>query len=292
MTHAKRRTREVDGLTMSWLEHGEGYPVVLVHGIPTGPNLWRHVLPRVGGARVLAWEMVGYASSISEGQGRDISVDRQAEYLARWLDAVGVEQAVFGGHDLGGGVVQIFAVRHPGRVAGILLTNAIGYDSWPIPSVKVLRALGGIVRRLPVGMVRTGIFGMLMARGHGDAAVTKESLRVHWGPYAERGGGEPLIRQMRALNVNDTLRVAPELPTLRGVPARIVWGAADQFQKLQIGERFARDLNAPLDRIDGGKHFTPEDHPDRIAAALNDLVREVRQRSVEDAAARTRGGAP
>lgn len=44
---------------------------------------------------------------------------------------------------------------------------------------------------------------------------------------------------------------------------------------MRYGEYFARDLGTDL-RIEGGRHFTPEDHPDRIAAALNDLVREVR----------------
>ena len=44
-----------------WLEHGEGSPVVLVHGIPTSPRLWRHVLPLVGG-RSLALEWSGTAA--------------------------------------------------------------------------------------------------------------------------------------------------------------------------------------------------------------------------------------
>jgi pimeloyl-ACP methyl ester carboxylesterase len=51
-----------------------------------------------------------------------------------------------------------------------------------------------------------------------------------------------------------------------------VWGAKDQFQKIEYGERFARDLNAPLYRIDNGLHFTPEDHPDVIAEQLNLLI--------------------
>jgi pimeloyl-ACP methyl ester carboxylesterase len=47
---------------------------------------------------------------------------------------------------------------------------------------------------------------------------------------------------------------------------------------VRFGEFFVRDLNTELQRIPGGKHFTPEDHPDVIAAAVNDLVREVRAR--------------
>ena len=271
-------TRVVGGVPMRWLERGEGTPVVLVHGIPTGPALWRHVVPRVAGARVLAWEMVGFAGSIPEGRDRDISVAGQADHLVAWLDALGLDRVILGGHDLGGGVVQIAAVRHPERCAGLLLTNCIGYDSWPIPSVKLLRATGGFVRRLPDAAIKTGVFRMLMARGHDDARVAAESLATHWRHYAAHDAGDALIRQVRALDVRDTLAVAPALPRLRGVPARVVWGAADQFQKVEYGERFARDLGVPLERIEGGKHFTPEDHPDRIAAALVALVAEVAAR--------------
>ena len=270
---------------MRWEERGAGMPVVLVHGIPTGPRLWRHVAPKVDGARVLAWEMVGYAGSIASGTGRDISVAQQAKYLLRWLDALKLERVVLAGHDLGAGVVQIAAVRHPERCAGILVTNGIGYDSWPIPSVKVLRALGPLVRRLPAWAVKTGVFRMLMARGHDDRRMALESLAVHWTPYAAHGAGEPLIRQIRALDVNDTLAVTAELPRLRGMPARVIWGAADQFQKLEYGERFARDLGTTLERIEGGMHFTPEDHPERIAAALRSLVTEAEARRTSTGAA-------
>jgi pimeloyl-ACP methyl ester carboxylesterase len=55
------RTVDVEGVRMRWEEEGEGSPVVFIHGIPTSPRLWRHVVPRVQGARSLAWEMVGTA---------------------------------------------------------------------------------------------------------------------------------------------------------------------------------------------------------------------------------------
>lgn len=74
--------------------------------------------------------------------------------------------------------------------------------------------------------------------------------------------------------MRDTEAVAPELPRLQ-VPARLAWGAADKFQKLRYGERLAKDLAAPLRRIDGGKHFTPEDHPEILAEEINFLLRQI-----------------
>lgn len=48
------------------------------------------------------------------------------------------------------------------------------------------------------------------------------------------------------------------------------WCAADRFQK--IGYRLTYELGAPLDRIEGGKHFVPEDHPGPVAAAVESVL--------------------
>ncbi|WP_116040408.1 alpha/beta fold hydrolase [Amycolatopsis palatopharyngis] len=263
----------VGTMPMRWIEEGEGTPVVFVHGIPTSPELWRHVIPLVPGARGLAWEMVGYGGSIPAGADRDVSVARQADYLLEWLRHLGLDRVVLVGHDLGGGVVQTLAVREPDRVAGIVLTNSIGYDSWPIPSVRMMQRADSVLRLLP-DVAMYPMFVALLRRGHDDQAMAAESIGTHWRHYAAHGSARSLLRQVRALDVRDTLAVAPRLPEL-GIPARVVWGDADQFQKVSYGERMARDLGCELSRIERGRHFTPEDHPDRIASAVTEVLGEI-----------------
>ncbi len=270
------RTATVEGTPIRWLEQGSGAPVVLVHGIPTSPSLWRHVVPLLPDLRVLAFEMTGYGDSIPAGRGRDVSVSAQADRLNAWIEHLDVGPVTLVGHDLGGGVVHIAAVRRPDLCAGLLITNGIGYDSWPIPSVKAMRATAPLLSRLPAVALKPAL-GALLARGHDDAGMAKESLSVHFRPYAEHGGGAAMARQVSALDVQDTIAVQDRLPAL-GVPARVVWGVADQFQKLEYGERFARDLGAPLRRIEGGKHFTPEDHPDVVAEEIRGLAADVAAR--------------
>ena len=266
--------KTVYGLKFQWEDKGNGDPVVFLHGIPTGPRLWRHVIAQLGDFRCLAWEMIGYAGSIEAGIGRDISVGRQADYLIQWMDSIDLDEAVLVGHDLGGGVAQIAAVRYPERVQGLVLVNSICYDSWPVPSVKMLQWMNELLARSPDAVVYL-IMMILFFRGHDDLALMRESLGVHWAPYAEADAAGALARQVQALDVRDTLAVAGELSGL-GIPASIVWGAADGFQKLSYGERLARDLGAPLDPIRGGKHFVPEDHPGRVAAAVRDVVGRTR----------------
>ncbi|MGB3682823.1 MAG: alpha/beta fold hydrolase [Rubrobacteraceae bacterium] len=261
---------ESAGVNMRWEEQGEGTPVVYVHGIPTSPRLWRHVVPQVEDARSLAWEMVGYGGSINEGRDRDISVGKQADYLADWMREMGLDGAVLVGHDLGGGVAQILAVRHPELVRGLVLTNAISYDSWPIPQVKVIRAAAPVVERLPDEVFRF-IYKNFMNGGHANREQADEAASEHFPYYEAADGAAAFLRQVKSLDVRDTLAISDRLPGL-DVPAHIVWGAADQFQKIGYGYRLAYELGAPLDRIEGGKHFTPEDFPGPIAAAVKSVV--------------------
>lgn len=299
---------EVEGIPMRWLEAGTAAadsdaghpgrgttagrptdphrraartPVVMVHGVPTSAELWRRVLPAVDGPRPMAWEMVGYGKSIPAGRGRDIAVARQAEYLTAWLRALDIQRAVLVGHDLGGGVVQNVAVREPERCAGLVLTNAIAYDSWPVRPMKVARALSGLVRRVPDALMAR-IFVAVISRMHRPRELGLQSARIHWSHYAHHDGAAAFARQARSLDVQDTLAVADRLGEIR-VPTRIVWGDDDPFQPISWGRKLAADLHAPLRPMSGARHFTPEDRPGPVAAAINEVVQEAGPPSHGDA---------
>jgi pimeloyl-ACP methyl ester carboxylesterase len=267
---------EVLGIKMRWLEQGTGVPVVMLHGVPTSPELWREVMPRVEGARCLAWELVGHGQSIPQGRGRDISLAAQADYLAAWIDHLGLSPVILAGHDLGGGVAQLAAASYPGMCAGLFLTNSVGYGNWPVPSVRALQATRAAMRFMPAAAFKQFLRSFFL-RGHVTWPAAEDSLGQHWPHYALNGGASAFARQVKALRKRDTLAVADDLPGL-AIPARVAWGADDVFLKIKYGERFARDLAAPLRRIEGGKHFTPVDFPEVLAEEINALVRAVRER--------------
>lgn len=50
-------------------------------------------------------------------------------------------------------------------------------------------------------------------------------------------------------------------------------------RRTEYGERFARDLGTVVQRIEGGKHFTPEDHPEVLVDAISSLIGDVEARS-------------
>lgn len=132
--------------------------------------------------------------------------------------------------------------------------------------------MGPAVERLPNSVFRFVYSGFLY-QGHDDRARAKESIAEHWPYYERAGGAAAMIRQVRSLDVRDTLAVAGRIPDL-DVPAHIVWGAADRFQKIGYGYRLAYELGAQIERIEGGKHFVPEDHPEPVAEAVNGLLEQ------------------
>lgn len=263
---------EVDGIATRWLEAGTGVPVVMVHGIPTSAELWRRVVPRVEGGRAMAWEMVGYGDSIPAGRGRDISVAAQATHLIHWLDALGVDRAILAGHDLGGGVVQTVAVKRPGLCAGLVLTNAIAYDVWPVWPVKLVRRMHRLVERVPAALMAPA-FKAVLRRMHAPG-LGRVSARIHWSHYARHDGAAALAREARALDARDTMAIADRVLRL-DIPARVVWGDADPFLGMAHARRLARDVGTTVRPIAGGRHFTPEDHPRPVADAINELVRRL-----------------
>ncbi|MEY8043515.1 alpha/beta fold hydrolase [Saccharopolyspora cebuensis] len=124
---------------------------------------------------------------------------------------------------------------------------------------------------MPARQRHIPLFVSLLRRGHDNTARASESIGVHWRHYATHGAARSLVRQVNALNSRDTLAVTDQLPQL-DVPARVVWGTADRFQKEHYGARLASDLGTDLRRIDTGRHFTPEDHPDQLAAAVDEIT--------------------
>jgi pimeloyl-ACP methyl ester carboxylesterase len=271
------RTAIVEGIQMRWEEHGEvaaPLTVVFVHGLPTHPRLWRYVIPRVlrPGVRCLAWEMVGYGWSMSAGMGRNISVARQAEYLYFWLQHLGIERAVLVGHDLGGGVVQRMAVLYPEVCAGIMLTDCVAYDNWPVPPIIAARKLSGALEKMPPALLKCWLRRGIQSLGDKHNPVRRTSARLHAQPYGQAFGPAAFADQVRSINNLDTMNLASELPRV-SVPARVVWGAADLLP-VESGKRLAADLQAPFRLIPGAKHFTPEDHPNIVAQAINEVLGE------------------
>jgi 2-hydroxymuconate-semialdehyde hydrolase len=246
-------------------------PVLLIHGIPTHGGLWTEVAMRLASrAWILAPDMLGYGES-SSPDGAAVDIQAQASYLLQVLDRLGIDRATVVGHDIGGGVAQILAVRYAERTARLALVNSVCYDSWPIPEMKVAQKTAGVVEHLPPGLTTEGL-KLFLRRGFVHQDRADRYLDSFLERFSEKDGMKVFAEHARALDPTPTQELAPRLPELR-VPVTIVWGRQDPFQKPKYAERLASDIPAAeLTWIDDASHYAPADAPEPVAAALERLL--------------------
>lgn len=134
-----RRLR-VSDVTLSVHEAGSGPAVVLCHGFPELAYSWRHQIPAFASAgfRAIAPDQRGYGASDAPAQVEAYDLEHLTGDLVGLLDALGIERAVFAGHDWGGFVAWAMAVVHPERTAGVIGVNT---PYVPFPTTQVLRTV-------------------------------------------------------------------------------------------------------------------------------------------------------
>lgn len=103
----------VNGLEMYYEIHGEGQPLVLVHGAfsATGTSFGR-LLPGLSKTRkVVALEMQGHGHTADID--RPLSLEFMADDVAAAIQALDLEPADLFGYSMGANVALLTAIRHP-----------------------------------------------------------------------------------------------------------------------------------------------------------------------------------
>jgi pimeloyl-ACP methyl ester carboxylesterase len=138
---------KTNGIDMAVYEQGPktGIPVVLCHGFPELAYSWRHQLPALAAAgyRVIAPDQRGYGLTSRPEKIEDYDMEHLTGDLVGLLDALGIERAIFAGHDWGGLVVWSLPLMHPKRVRGVIGVNTPFLPRTPIDPILGMRARFG-----------------------------------------------------------------------------------------------------------------------------------------------------
>ena len=134
---------QVNGIGMAYYEAGprEGVPVILCHGFPELAFSWRHQIKALGdaGRWVIAPDQRGYGLSSRPEPVADYDMAHLTGDLAGLLDHLGVETAIFCGHDWGGIVAWQMPLMHPARVAGVIGLNTPFMPRAPMDPIALMR---------------------------------------------------------------------------------------------------------------------------------------------------------
>jgi pimeloyl-ACP methyl ester carboxylesterase len=114
----------VNGLKLYYEIHGEGQPLVLLHGAFSAIGTsFQHVLPGLSTTRqVIGLEMQAHGRTADID--RPLSPEQMADDTVAALEFLGIDKADFFGYSLGSVVAMHVAVRHADAVRKLVLASA------------------------------------------------------------------------------------------------------------------------------------------------------------------------
>lgn len=246
---------------------GRGPTVLLVHGFGASAEwLWYpQVADLAKDHRVIVPDLLWFGDSRSDE--RDFSIDHQVRAVEALLDKLGEREADVVGVSYGGLVAHELASDRPASFRHLVLVDTPG-------RAYTREDYGTLCRRMRVDHVgrvlvprdADGVDKLLGLAYFDppwvpDFALT-QTLTTLYASYRD----ERVALLDALLDNMDRLKARPV--TLRARPM-VIWGRQDPVFPLEIGERLAASLNAPLRVLDNARHAPNLEHPE----AFNGILR-------------------
>jgi pimeloyl-ACP methyl ester carboxylesterase len=289
-----RRRYPPPGRTLGGLHitgQGSAHPAVILESGIAGSSLsWKRVEDQVAPfARVISYDRAGLGWSAPANSPR--TLPRIVEELRSLLRAAAVDPPyILVGHSFGGLIVQYFAARYPGEIAGILLVDAVPVSEWfPLTAAQKKRLARGVtLSRRGAWLARFGVVRFALARLlSGSRTLPRLLAKFSAGNGASVAHG--LTREVRKL--------PPELwPMVQAhwCQPKSFTAMADYLQALPGNAEAAASLAIPANipaialcsdynaqdmlpgvtyrRVEACGHWIQLDHPQVVTDAIRDLL--------------------
>lgn len=263
-TQGQARTRDGTRIAYTLYDRGTGKKrVVLIHSLALDREFWQPVIQALGdGVSVLAYDCRGHGAS--DKPAGPYTVELFARDLADLLDHVGWEAALVAGASMGGCVALAFAAAYPERATAIGLIDTTAWYGAEAPKAWEERAQKAI----------------------GDGLKSMVNFQTtRWFSDAFRAGNPPVMGKAVETFLRNDVKAYAEACRMLGacdmraalagfrMPAAVIVGEEDYAAPVAMAEALHRGIaNSTLTVIKGGRHLTPLEVPERIAAELTGLL--------------------
>lgn len=254
-----------DGVRLAFAAHraAPGLPVLaLVHSLGMDASFWQAVVDRVGHAcSVVALDSRGHGRS--ELGPLPLTCARIAEDLREVLDHLGVARAVVGGASMGGCVALQFAASHPDRTAAAALIDTTAWYGPKAASDWEERAQKAASQGLE------SLIDFQLTRWFSDDFRRRDPAQAnHWAGVFLRNRVDGYMASCRMLGAFDGRAL---LGAIRA-PTWVVVGEEDYAAPVAMAQALHDGISgSSLEILQGARHLTPLEAPDRIAQGLLDL---------------------
>ncbi|WP_298816200.1 alpha/beta fold hydrolase [Chloroflexus sp.] len=254
----RSRWLRVNGYQLHWLEAGRGPAVLLLHGFAGSSDDWAPTVEWLAqnGYRALAVDALGFGRS-EKPVNAPYGLELQSDLYAALLAALNIDRATFVAHSMGGKYALATAIRHPLRVARLVLIATDGFvEPSPLTIIGGWPFIGEVILWLSAHPAVVRAF--LSAAFHNPAPYVTAEL-IERGQAAISGAANrraltSLSRRYAATDLGLT-GLRSRLSTVRA-PTLLVWGAQDRVFPLRYAETARREIpGAQLVVIQHCGHF-------------------------------------
>ncbi len=276
-----KKSIEVLGRRMTYVEMGQGDPIVFQHGNPTSSYLWRNVMPYLEGqGRCIALDLIGMGDSDKlDDSGPDrYTFTEHREYFDAALEALGVtDRVTLVIHDWGSALGFDWANRHRNSVMGICYMEAIvrplAWDEWPEAATGIFKGFRSDAGEEMV--LERNLFVEAVLPGSILRKLSDEEMAVYRRPFLSPGESRrPTLTWPRQIPLDGMPREVVDI-----VADYAVWLAGCEVPKLFVNadpgailvgdqREFCRGWPNQSEVTVRGNHFLQEDSPDEIGAAI------------------------
>jgi pimeloyl-ACP methyl ester carboxylesterase len=268
---------EANGVTLYYEIHGDGEPLVLVHGSWVDATAWRLVAPGLAESRrVLVYDRRGH--SRSERPDSPGSVDEDGDDLAALLETLELAPAHVVTSSFGGNIAMRLATRRPELFRSLTCHEP--------PLWGLLERDPEMQELLRHGASSLDAVGRRIAGGDHEGAARQFADEVAFGPGAWENELPPAMRAIFANNAPtyldelqdpEQLRVDEDALARLELPVRLTQGSESPPTFAAVIDRITQLIpHAGRETIAGAGHAPQLTHPDRyvrVMAPANPIAR-------------------
>ena len=260
-----------NGIQTNYHEHGQGEPVLLIHG--SGPGVtgwanWRLTIPALAEKfHVIAPDIVGFGYT-----ERPVDVQYNMEtwlnHILGFMDALGIEKAHVIGNSFGGGLALAMAIRVPHRVGRLVLMGSAGL---PFTLTDGLDRVWGYTPSID------NMRGLLDLFAFDRNRVTDDLARMRYEASIRPGIQEAFAQMFPAPRQNGVNGLASNEVAIKALPhtTMIVHGREDKVIPLASSyELFSMIQNAQIHVFGQCGHWTQIEHAERFNKLISDFFTE------------------
>lgn len=284
----EKKSIEVNGRKMAYVEMGEGDPIVFQHGNPTSSYLWRNIMPYLADqGRCIAVDLIGMGDSEkldNSGPDRYRYVEHREYLFAAW-EALGItDNVTLVIHDWGSALGFDWAFQHQEAVLGIAymegIVRPVSWSEWPAEAAQIFQGF-----RSPAGesmVLEKNVFVERVLPGSVLRGLTEEEMAVYRRPFTEAGEDRrPTLTWPRQIPIDGEPADVHDI-----VSGYSAWMSTNDLPKLFINAEpgailrgaqrdFCRAWKNQSEVTVPGSHFIQEDSPDEIGAAIAAWRRDI-----------------